>query len=180
MQIIQITVEAHEKRNHPHEYGHADASCRVVADIHPQDDVGVAVAMLQGRARRHVSQELDAWIAGIEEGLRIERVIHRIESALRNLDATITSPVLRYAKPALRAIRELPLEMQPGWEERFRESLRKAAVRRYKALEEEERAGKDDSPLEDTYRCSTCGETISPEGWCCCCDEDREDDDGEF
>lgn len=33
MNVTQITVMVHEKRNHPHEYGHYDAEVRYTAEI---------------------------------------------------------------------------------------------------------------------------------------------------
>ena len=65
MIITDVTVVAHEKRNHPHEYGHRDAEVRLTAKIEDGDDVEDVLTALRIRARLHVNQELLWWIMEI-------------------------------------------------------------------------------------------------------------------
>lgn len=66
MIIREVTVVAHEKRNHPYEYGHRDAEVRLTATIEDGDNLEDVLVSLRTRARLHVNQELLWWIRGIE------------------------------------------------------------------------------------------------------------------
>lgn len=66
MKIQTITVEIHEKRNHPHEYGHYDSKVSYTAQLDEGEDAGEAVRHLQFHARQNVAIECDRWIADIE------------------------------------------------------------------------------------------------------------------
>lgn len=72
MNITQITVSIHEKRNHPHEYGHYDAEVRYTADLLPDEDVLKRTKELQFLADSFVSEKCAAWIKNIELDRRIE------------------------------------------------------------------------------------------------------------
>lgn len=66
MKVTQVVVEAHEKRSHPSEHGHRDASITYTAEIHGNEDFNEAVSNLRLAARWHVADELDKWIAEIK------------------------------------------------------------------------------------------------------------------
>ncbi len=66
MIIREVTVVAHEKRNHPYEYGHRDAEVRLTATIEDGDNLEDVLVSLRTRARLHVNQELLWWIRKIE------------------------------------------------------------------------------------------------------------------
>lgn len=122
MKITEITVECHEKRNHPHEYGHADASVRLTAVLTNETEYSAQreIDRLQGIARNHVQSELDAWIDGIKEQRRIDGLVNEITYKLRNMHG---SNRIRYAKEALAIIRELPVDLRTDQRKRLRERL---------------------------------------------------------
>ena len=61
MKITHVEVEVHEKRNHPYEYGHYDASVRLCADVDDTDGVHAVIDELRDIARWHVKTECDQW-----------------------------------------------------------------------------------------------------------------------
>lgn len=69
MEITSVTVSVHEKRNHPHEFGHYDCDVRFTADLEEGEDADQAIRMLRHRAGVQVAAECDAWVEGIEEAI---------------------------------------------------------------------------------------------------------------
>lgn len=66
MKITTVTVECHEKRNHPTgEYSHFDSRVALTAEIDPGEDAQIVVANLQFQARQQVAVECDIWVNGI-------------------------------------------------------------------------------------------------------------------
>jgi len=65
MIVSTIVVEVHEKRNHPHEYGHRDCSIRIEAGLDEGEDAESVITRLRGKAQKHVDLELDAWVAKV-------------------------------------------------------------------------------------------------------------------
>jgi hypothetical protein len=119
MDITQITVTIHEKRNHPSEYGHYDASVTLVANLRETDDPRDVVVRLRNSARKHVRQECDGWIASIKEQERISSLIAHAESHIRSVSVR----KLHYAKLAVKFIRQLPGEHQRPLREKLRLKL---------------------------------------------------------
>lgn len=79
MKYQTISISIHEKRNHPHEYGHFDASVSYTVQVEEGEDADHITKVLCDRARDHVEGELDAKVAQVN--LERER-----EDARRNLD----------------------------------------------------------------------------------------------
>lgn len=79
MFVKEITVEVHEKRNHPHEFGHKDCSVSFSAMLEDEEDALDWVELLREKADQQVKAHLDTWIAEIQ----LERDIESIESHIR-------------------------------------------------------------------------------------------------
>ncbi|MBU0493893.1 MAG: hypothetical protein KKA73_00700 [Chloroflexi bacterium] len=161
MNIPQVTVMIHEKRNHPHEYGHYDAEVRLVAYIEPDQSIIGAIEELRQLARDQVRAECDAWIERLAEDRRVDSLVMAIDRDLACLTRHTSRP-LREAKSALRNIRELPEHMQGHWETLLREALRRAALRKLKA-----------APAWPT--CPECGEDLDGAGLCPACEPEPVD-----
>lgn len=73
MKVQSVTVEIHEKRNHPHgEYSHFDSRVSYTADIYEGESPGTVVANLQFIARQQVADECDRWVADIERKRQVD------------------------------------------------------------------------------------------------------------
>jgi len=72
--ITQVAVSSHEKRNHPHEYGHYDAEVRFTAELAPGENAVVRTRELQQLAGLLVAEKCDGWIEGIERARKMEEV----------------------------------------------------------------------------------------------------------
>jgi hypothetical protein len=66
MNIQSVTVEIHEKRNHPHAYGHYDARIAYTAQVEEGEAAEDVAIRLQALARQQVEAECDRWIEGIQ------------------------------------------------------------------------------------------------------------------
>jgi hypothetical protein len=91
MNIQTVTVEIHEKRNHPHEYGHYDARVAYTAQVEEGESAENVASRLQELARTQVEAECDRWIEGIELEVKKESarqdlcwIIGRAESGCPN------------------------------------------------------------------------------------------------
>lgn len=73
MKIQTVTVEIHEKRNHPHEYGHYDSRVSYTAQLDEGEQAAQVVESLQFQARQQVAIECDRWIADVERKKEIEK-----------------------------------------------------------------------------------------------------------
>lgn len=62
MNVTHVVVSIHEKRNHPHEYGHFDASVTLTAEPQPGDYYDTLLVELREIARHHVQEECDDWV----------------------------------------------------------------------------------------------------------------------
>jgi hypothetical protein len=122
MTITQVTVSAHEKRNHPYEYGHRDSGIELTATMVGTNFVPAEIETLQNYARMYVDKELDAWIQKIEK----ERQLDGIRMDLSNMVYTLenTSHPLSTAKRILTSIKRLPLEEQDGWRKKVKFALK--------------------------------------------------------
>lgn len=65
MKYQTVSVSIHEKRNHPHEYGHFDASVSYTVQVEEGEDADQITRVLCDRARDHVEGELDAKVAQV-------------------------------------------------------------------------------------------------------------------
>jgi hypothetical protein len=65
MKIHRVTVEVHEKRNHPYEYCHKDCSVILEAEVEDGEDVDSVIARLTRKAEKQVNTTLDAWVAKV-------------------------------------------------------------------------------------------------------------------
>lgn len=109
MKITQVTVSSHEKRNHPHEYGHADSEVTLTATIEADDDVSGIIIALRTMARSHVIAELDGWLAEIEKERRLVQLRIQIDNLVRNTRWEKTEEQLKkHWTDALQHIKLLP------------------------------------------------------------------------
>lgn len=66
MKVQTVSVECHEKRNHPTgEYSHFDSRVSYTAQVDEDDNADTVVASLQFQARQRVAVECDRWVNGI-------------------------------------------------------------------------------------------------------------------
>lgn len=109
MKITQVTVSSHEKRNHPHEYGHADAEVTLTATIEDGDDVGKIIIALRNMTRSHVNTELDDWLAEIENERQREQLRYQVDGLVSSMHRAKTEEQLQKRwVDALRHIKLLP------------------------------------------------------------------------
>jgi hypothetical protein len=89
MEITSVTVSVHEKRNHPHEFGHYDCDVRFTADLEDGEDADLVARQLRHRAGVQVAAECDAWVEGIEETIlsQQEEYARRQEEARQRREA---------------------------------------------------------------------------------------------
>lgn len=66
-QIREIVVEVHQKKDHPHEYGHYDALVRLSVDVLPGADPVVEIGKLLDLAQEQVQGEIGQWLESIQE-----------------------------------------------------------------------------------------------------------------
>ena len=119
MEITQVVVNIHEKRNHPHEYGHYDASVTFTAWVEPEEDAGAVTELLRARARRQVFAECDAWGEKIREDHRISRLLGDFNLNINQLSWQTDKRVERCNE----IIAKLPEEMQAEHRERLKEAI---------------------------------------------------------
>ena len=60
MRVTEVTVEVHEKRNHPHEYGHYDCSVTLAAVLDDWEPSDASISELRAMAAAHVKHHLDS------------------------------------------------------------------------------------------------------------------------
>lgn len=142
MKITTVTVEIHEKRNHPHEYGHRDAQVAYTADLDEGEEADAAVVQLQLQARQRVEAELDRWIAEVEQ----QRTWETARSQLGYMVSRAEGDDIDVAEFA----RHL-LNLPEGEREEYQTNLAAAQAKYNKALRDElsrliERAEKDIRP----------------------------------
>lgn len=80
MNITEITVSAHEKRNHPYEYGHYDAEVSYTATVGVADDILRVTKELQYLADSFVRDKCDQWISLVN----LERKVAAFEATFRS------------------------------------------------------------------------------------------------
>lgn len=117
MKVVEVVVEVHEKRSHPDEHGHFDASVRLTAEVEDGAYDDLVILRLREIARMHVAQECDDWVASIREDRRIGRLENRIGAELRDFWYFSDERGLEIAKGCLRLIGELPEAGLGRWEE---------------------------------------------------------------
>ncbi len=80
MNITEITVSAHEKRNHPYEYGHYDAEVSYTATVGVADDILKVTKELQYLADSFVREKCGQWISLVN----LERKVAAFEATFRS------------------------------------------------------------------------------------------------
>jgi len=143
MNITQVTVTIHEKRAHPIEHGHYDASVTLTATIEERGDWTVVIDTLQRNARQRVFRECDRWEEKIREQERTTDLENQLRTAFHTLSQTTVAYLRDECRRALRIIHEMPKEKQSFWLAQFktRHEERKAEI------EAEERKGEDQIPF---------------------------------
>ncbi|MBN1815339.1 MAG: hypothetical protein JXA14_26140 [Anaerolineae bacterium] len=145
MNVTQVTVTIHEKRNHPHEYGHYDASVTLVADVEPGKSPGDVINDLRDIARLHVASELDSWIAKIEKGRRIDSLDHQIGSQIYQLRYAYTEEERQASVAAiLETIADLPHYLQEDWKAKLEKAGEEVRERLAMNAEADEKEQDDD------------------------------------
>lgn len=66
MQVTNVTIDIHEKKNHPHEFGHFDARCSMSAQIGESEDGDDVADDLRTLCRAHVQSEIDRWLEDVQ------------------------------------------------------------------------------------------------------------------
>lgn len=128
MNITQVIVGVHEKRNHPYEYGHYDASVTLTAGVGLNDAIDEITQSLRAQARRHVLEECDDWAKSVKEEKRIadltDEFIYllgvphwntddRIERCKGVIEALPKEMRAEYDEKLLEAVSNLPPEEEP-------------------------------------------------------------------
>jgi len=87
MQIREISVTIHEKRNHPYAYGNYDCEVRLTAALGEEDDgrEDDCIDELADTARANVLAELDAWEDGVIQEHELQERINRIGNRISDL-----------------------------------------------------------------------------------------------
>lgn len=118
MKITTVSVQIHEKRNHPHEYGHYDASVTLTADVDDGESYGDVINRLRDVARSHVADECDEWIERIKLQNRVREIASNIRQ-LRYMRGNVDEPAA-----AIRvAIHALPPALETEWLENLDAAL---------------------------------------------------------
>lgn len=144
MNVTQVTTTIHEKRNHPHEYGHYDASVTLTADVEPGESAGDVINDLRDIARLHVASELDSWIAKIEEQRRVDRIKQSLGTQMYQLRYARTEEEREHSiAEALETISELPDYLQENWKAKLEQAGEE--VRERLQMNDE----RDENPSED-------------------------------
>lgn len=65
--IRGVEVEVHQKKDHPHEHGHYDATVRLTADVMPGPDPRAAMSDLLDLAQEQVKAEIGRWLRAVQE-----------------------------------------------------------------------------------------------------------------
>lgn len=134
--VKEVVVSVHEKRNHPFEFGHYDASVTFTITADPnrrdQPDYMQGLTRLwQTRAHQIVCERCDGWEAGVREQRRIADVVGDLSRACNHIRSGYD--ILPTAKHAVELIRQLPFEDESAWREVIREALatgKKEALKR--------------------------------------------------
>jgi hypothetical protein len=137
--ITSVTVTIHEKKNHPFEFGHYDASVTLTAEINPAENEKDVAQALQFTARSLVKQEIDGWVDAVNhereqnEALEIAQDgINRAAWARGGSEEYQNTYRFLHARNALRAIRKLDNPVQRG---DLRQQLRKALAESRQEME---------------------------------------------
>ena len=124
MNVTQVTVTIHEKRNHPFEYGHYDASVTLTGNIESNDLPTMVITDLKYMARGHVIEELDLWTNRVKEEKRVNDICENLSYDLGYLrKSTVGRTRLEYAKRAVKKVKKLPVRMWGEWIEEIRQAL---------------------------------------------------------
>lgn len=111
MKVFEVSVTIHEKRNHPHEYGHYDCSVTLDATVESGESADAVVWSLRERARAQVELECDDWIKKIVAEGRVQVAEDRIQNCLHYLPS---EPPF-YEAECREAIAQLPEDHQASW-----------------------------------------------------------------
>lgn len=121
MKVTQVVVGIHEKRNHPHEYGHYDASVTLTAEMDPEDDHAESTVELRAAARWQVLEECDEWTERVKEERRIIDLKATFAHQLRDLHWDTERRVTRCEE----IIEELPPQMRAEYREKLDKAIAK-------------------------------------------------------
>jgi|GEM_PF-3538110 len=147
MNITQVQVSIHEKRNHPYEYGHYDCGVTLTADLDPGQDYGAAVDVLRLQARAHVLAECNEWERDVREQKRIDDLRISIHGRLRSVRyAGTLEGVNRYADSCLEQIAQLPQDMRGQFKADLAVAMQEAQAQ---IIKEDDVPDPDDDPDDD-------------------------------
>lgn len=134
MKVTEVTVTIHEKKNHPHEYGHYDASVTLTARPEQDEHCDNVIESLQREARRRVIEEIDSWIAFINYEKRQQELrdaaedhIERASWTQGSIEEYQNAYRFKQARLALRAIHGLEESLErEDMKNRLRKALRES------------------------------------------------------
>jgi len=84
--ITEVVVTTHEKRSHPYEFGHADASVTLTVTVEPNESAADIIDAALLTCRNHCYENLDEWLGDIEHEREQERLLIRVRSKLQRLE----------------------------------------------------------------------------------------------
>jgi hypothetical protein len=170
MQITQVAVTVHEKRNNPYEYGHYDCGVTLTADRGQTPD-DTAIGILRTLARAHVLAECNGWEHDLHEERRVDSLCTQINSDVHRIrNASSFETADRYAQSCRKRIAELPDTLQEEWEGKLETALQEA---RAQIIKEDTVPDPDDDPDFDT--CPGCGRELNSDGFCPHCQPEWSD-----
>lgn len=130
MKVTQVTVTVHEKRNHPHEFGHYDCSVALTAEVGAELEAHDAIALLRAKARVQVLEECANWETNVRREGRIAKLVRELESELANIRRWVSQESLQDRMCAcLDIIRCLPEDDRGKWKDGLAEAMGKARER---------------------------------------------------
>lgn len=133
MDITNVSVTIHEKKNHPHEFGHFDAGVTISADVESGENADKVLRELREQARGHVDDEIGLWLFEIDYERKqnnfteeAQHCITHVENAWGRPDY-VNEQRFGYAREALRAIRQIDdSNLAEDLAQHLREALKKS------------------------------------------------------
>lgn len=148
MNVTQIAVSIHEKRNHPFEYGHYDCEVRLTAELDSDEDIFDEIVCLREMARGHVLGECEMWQEQIREDHRIEELTYQIKTCLNGVTAR-WSNWEEQARIASGKIKELPSQLQKEWSDQLAAAVESGRLWRRNLTEPPNDEPEEDNELEE-------------------------------
>jgi len=149
MQVTQVTVNVHEKRNNPYEYGHYDCSVTLTAGVGPAESHEEVAAKLRLDARRHVLEECAQWISDLEAAREAQRGIEQVQHVVEMIGQISAGHYVEwFARQCQAVIDELPTtHLQALWQERLALAVEAATIAQVAPTAASEEVEQDEIPF---------------------------------